>query len=69
MIIKEDGCANSNGDLVLKFSQKTLDTLKYHADKGYQLKEAKVNFVVYWRKEGSDNEIKIVLPELYLEKD
>ncbi|MDD3490438.1 MAG: RecQ family ATP-dependent DNA helicase [Paludibacter sp.] len=69
LIIKEEGCANSNGDLVLKFSQKTLDALKYHADKGYQLKEAKVNFVVYWRKEGSDNEIKIVLPELYLEKD
>ena len=69
LIIKEEGCANSNGDLVLKFSQKTVDALKYHADKGYQLKEAKVNFVVYWRKEGSDNEIKIVLPELYLEKD
>jgi ATP-dependent DNA helicase RecQ len=69
LIIKEEGCANSNGDLVLKFSQKTVEALKYHADKGYQLKEAKVNFVVYWRKEGSDNEIKIVLPELYLEKD
>jgi ATP-dependent DNA helicase RecQ len=49
--------------------QKTVDALKYHADKGYQLKEAKVNFVVYWRKEGSENEIKIILPELYLEKD
>lgn len=69
LIIKEEGCANSNGDLVLKFSQKTVDALKYSAEKGYQLKEAKVNFVVYWRKEGSENEIKIILPELYLEKD
>jgi ATP-dependent DNA helicase RecQ len=36
LIIKEEGCANSNGDLVLKFSQKTIDTLKYQADKGYR---------------------------------
>ncbi|MTK53099.1 RecQ family ATP-dependent DNA helicase [Paludibacter sp.] len=69
LIIKEEGCANSNGDLVLKYSQKTGETLKYHAEKGYRLKEAKVNFIVYWHKEGSEKEIKIILPELYLEKD
>lgn len=69
LAICKEGCANSNGDLVLKFSQKTAETLKYHSDKGYKLKEAKVNFVVYWHKEGSDNEVKIILPELYLEKE
>ena len=69
LIIKEEGCAKSNGDLVLKFSQKASDTLKYHAEKGYLLKEAKVNFILYWHKEGSDHEIKIILPELYLEKN
>lgn len=69
LIIKEEGCANSNGDLVLKFSQKTLDNLKCQTEKGYRLKEAKVNFIVYWHKEGSDKEVKIILPELYLEKE
>jgi ATP-dependent DNA helicase RecQ len=69
LIIKEEGCANSNGDLVLKFSQKTLDNLKCQIEKGYRLKEAKVNFIVYWHKEGSDKELKIILPELYLEKE
>jgi ATP-dependent DNA helicase RecQ len=68
LLITEEGCANTNGDLVLKFSQKTLETLKNHSDKGYKPKEAKVNFIVYWHKEGSDKEIKIILPELYLEK-
>jgi len=37
-------------------------------DKGYKLKSAKVNFIVYWLKEGAENEVKIVLPELYFEK-
>lgn len=68
LYVKEDGCTNSNGDFVMKFSQKIIETLRYHADKGYILKEAKVNFVLYWRKEGADCEVKIILPELYLEK-
>jgi ATP-dependent DNA helicase RecQ len=29
------------------------------------LKSAKVNFIVYWRKEGEEEEVKIILPELY----
>ncbi len=68
LIIKEDGCANSNGDLVLKFSQKFLENIKMQDDKGYKLKSAKINFIVYWLKEGAKQEVKIILPELYLEK-
>lgn len=69
LMIRDEGCTNSNGDLVLKFSQKTVDALKYQAEKGYRLKEAKVNFIIYWHKDGSDKEVKIILPELYLEKE
>ena len=68
LLIKEEGCANTNDDLVLKFSQKTLETLKNYSDKGYKPQKAKVNFIVYWHKEGEDREVKIILPELYLEK-
>jgi len=32
------------------------------------LKQAKVNFIVYWKKEDSENEAKIILPELYFER-
>ncbi len=28
-----------------------------------------VNYIVYWQKEDSENEIRIVLPELVLEKE
>ena len=38
-------------------------------EKNYELKKVKVNFIVYWLKEGSDHEIKIILPELYFKKE
>ena len=40
--------------------------------KGFELKESKVNFILYWKmKEAGkevETEIKIVLPELYFER-
>jgi ATP-dependent DNA helicase RecQ len=68
LIKKEEGYANSNGDLVLKFSKKFLETIKMREKKGYELKIVKVNFVVYWVKEGEEREVKIILPELYFER-
>jgi ATP-dependent DNA helicase RecQ len=37
-------------------------------EKGYELKSAKVGFIVYWRKEGEEQEVKIILPEMYFER-
>jgi ATP-dependent DNA helicase RecQ len=68
LTIKELGCANSNGDLVLKFSKKFLETMERIERNGYELKSAKVNFVVYWQNEETKKEVKIILPELYFEK-
>jgi len=36
--------------------------------KGYHIKGAKVNFIVYWKKEDAEQESKIILPELYFER-
>ena len=36
--------------------------------KGYELKEARVNFVVYWKKTGEEEEVKVLLPEIVLVK-
>lgn len=69
LVIKEEGCANSNDELVLKFSKKFLETLEAEKSNGYILKDAKVNYIVYWLKEGSEQEVKIILPELYFEKN
>lgn len=68
LIIKEDGCANSDGELVLKFSKNYLDTLEAYKTKGYELKSAKVNFIVYWHNKDTEQEVKIVLPEICFEK-
>lgn len=66
---KEDGYANSHGDLVLKFSKKFLETIIAQEKKGFDVKEVKVNFIVYWRNEETEKEVKIILPELYFKKN
>jgi len=69
MLAKTDeGYANANGDLVLKFSKKFIEVLNAQERKGYELKEVKVNFVVYWKKPEEEKEIKIILPELYFKR-
>lgn len=66
--ISDDGCKNEKGELVLKFSKKFLDRLVEIKNNGFELKEAKVNFIVYWTDEDKKIEVKIVLPELNFEK-
>lgn len=68
LIVKKDGCSNSKGDLVLKFSKKMLEAIIIQEKNGFELKSAKVNFIVYWLKEGAEQEVKIILPELYFER-
>ena len=36
--------------------------------KNYKPKTAKVKFIVYWQKENTDQEIRIILPEIYFER-
>lgn len=69
LIIKELGCENSNGELVLKFSQEFFKIIEKQSSNGFQLKSAEVNFIVYWLKEGAEQEVKVILPELYFEKN
>ncbi len=51
-----------------KFSRQFVNQIELLRQKSYELKSAKVNFIVYWQKEGSNKEVKILLPELYFEK-
>lgn len=68
LMIKGDSCTIAGGQSVLKFSKQFLNTIESAKQKGYELKEAKVNFIVYWKKEGVEDEVKIVLPEVYFER-
>lgn len=69
LVFNGDDYLNSKGQSVLKFSRQFAQQIERMKEKNYVLKNAKVNFIVYWLKEGEEQEIKIVLPELYFEKD
>ncbi len=68
LTVNGDGCSNPRGQLVLKFSGRCTDRIKSMKESGYELKMAKVGFIVYWQKEGEEREVQIVLPELYFER-
>lgn len=68
MSLSEEGCKNEKGEMVLKFSKKFLDKLAELKSNSFELKDAKVNFIVYWKAEDKEQEVKIVLPELYFER-
>lgn len=62
LTVNGDECLNSKGQSVLKFSQDYMDEIAQKKKEGYELTNAKVNFIVYWQK--GTEEVKIVLPEL-----
>lgn len=61
-------CRNARGQTVLKFSNRFISEIVKQKENNYNLISAKVNFIVYWQKEGDERELKIILPELYFEK-
>lgn len=66
LVYTGDGLTDINGREILKFSKSFELTLQKKTEKGYRLKNAKVNFILHWQKEDSDKEYLIVLPELTL---
>lgn len=69
LVVASDGCSNRNGQPVLKFSRKFAAQIESMQEKGYELKRARVGFIVYWLKEDVEQEVKIILPELYFERE
>ena len=65
--ISDEGCKNGKDELVLKFSKKFLERIAEIKKNGFEMKEAKVNFIIYWKNEDMEHEIKIILPELFFE--
>ncbi|MEA3480162.1 MAG: hypothetical protein U9R60_18405 [Bacteroidota bacterium] len=71
--INEKGLVNSYSEQIVKFS-KTFQVVRESLEnQGYQLIESKIRFILLWENsdENADEEkeIKIVLPELYFEKE
>jgi ATP-dependent DNA helicase RecQ len=68
LIIKEEGCTNNSGDIVLKFSKKFNETISELKEQGYHLKYARINFILYWKDSDKEKESKVILPELDFER-
>jgi ATP-dependent DNA helicase RecQ len=62
--VRGDRCYNAAGQPVLKFSRGFVSQLELIRQRGYRLCGAAVNFVVYWLREDTGREFKILLPEL-----
>ncbi|RZJ49971.1 MAG: RecQ family ATP-dependent DNA helicase, partial [Chryseobacterium sp.] len=68
LMINGDECLDINMKSVLKFSKLFIRQIENMKSKSYDLKRANVNFIVYWKKEDSEEEVKIILPELIFER-
>jgi ATP-dependent DNA helicase RecQ len=68
LVVDRDCCRNSKGQLVLRFSKQFMNKIEAMKQKGYLPKTAKIRFIVFWKKEDLDYEIRIILPELYFER-
>jgi len=66
--ILENGLGNSNNEKVIGFSKKFSDSLAEWQKKGFHIYKATVNFIVYWKDEEKNKELKIILPQLVLKK-
>ena len=66
--INDEGCTNSTGDVVLRFSKKFCEKISQLEEQGYHLKTARINFILYWKDPEKEKESKIILPELDFER-
>ena len=69
LFVMEEGLGNSKRELLIKYSKKFREDLQVRLDKGFRIQEAKVNFMVYWKDEAKEKEMKIILPQLLFKKD
>ncbi|HOM02335.1 MAG TPA: RecQ family ATP-dependent DNA helicase [Acetivibrio sp.] len=68
LVVDGNCCKNLKGQEVVLFSKQFRGKIEEMRQKNYIPKRAKVRFIVYWQKEGSEYGIRIVLPEVYFER-
>ncbi len=62
--VNTNGCSDMNGNSILKFSNSYKEKIADYETQGYKLTGGTVSYIVYWTKEETKEEIKIVLPEI-----
>lgn len=69
LIANTESCLNAKGEIVTKFSRLFTESIASYQQMGYKIKEAKVNFMVWWKKPDEEKELIIILPEIWFEKE
>jgi len=67
LIVDKNHCLNSKGQIVIRFSKHFISKIEDMKRNIYLPKAGKINHIVYWKKEDAEDEIRIVLPEIYFE--
>ncbi|EEG79132.1 RecQ family ATP-dependent DNA helicase [Dethiobacter alkaliphilus] len=65
---KDGEWLTDKGMRVLKPSRRCAERIERVQKNGYEPQYAKINFIVFWRNEEEDQEVRIVLPELHFER-
>lgn len=68
LIFDKKGCYDLKGNMVLRYSKHFSDQLEDLMRKGYGFSSARVRYVLYWKKDEEEKEIRVVLPEVVLSK-
>ena len=66
--IRGNELLDGEGLSLVRYSGSFSQQLEKYRKLGYEMHSAKVSFILYWQKEGTKKEIKMVLPELVLKK-
>ncbi len=68
LIVDEYGCLDQHDNRILKFSKKFMDELNKLLWNGYEIVNASVKYLIYWKEREAENEILVLLPEIELTK-
>lgn len=65
----ENGLCNSRKQWLIRYSNAFKAKLEEYQQKGYKPVAARVGFIVYWKDRVTEQESKVILPEIELEKE
>lgn len=64
----DGACCDKNKKPVVKFSKKFRDHIRMMKESGYVPVKGKISHILYWLKKNAENEIRIILPEVYFKR-
>jgi ATP-dependent DNA helicase RecQ len=68
IFVDRNCCLNKDGEVLMRFSKQFMSRITDLNKKGYEVKSGKINYIVYWERDDIQDEMKIILPEIYFDK-